>query len=148
MATPITTGAAAMVRQYFIEGYHHNGSPSTKSYNPSGVLVKAVIMNGGQVVEYVTSGFFWKSLEMYDDSVNMGRVSLIDSLPLAGKNNFNMKFDDGKRLKVKEQDTYKIKINQASSCTSNELRVTVAWAGKHFILVLLSFLFLWNICFD
>lgn len=128
MATPITSGAAAMIRQYFIEGYHHNGSPSTKSYNPSGVLVKAVIMNGGQVVEYVSSGFLWKSLKMYDSSVNMGRISLIDSLPLAGKTNFNIKFEDGKRLKVKEQDSYKIKINQASSCNSNELRVTVAWA--------------------
>ena len=92
-------------------------------------------MNGGQVVDYTDKGiFFSKKSEMYDQSTNMGRVSLIDTLPLAGKNNFNLKFEDGARLEVKKQDTYKIRISHSSSCDSKELRITVAWAGKHYIL--------------
>ncbi len=46
MACPGATGAAALVRQYFVDGYYPSGSPvSTDGFEPSGALVKAVLIN-------------------------------------------------------------------------------------------------------
>ena len=51
MACPAITGYAAIVRQYFLEGWNYaaNGSRATtpRPINPSGALVRATIMNGG-----------------------------------------------------------------------------------------------------
>lgn len=51
MATPVAAGTAAIVRQYFEDGYYPTGerNPSDAIDNPSGALIKAVLINGAQV---------------------------------------------------------------------------------------------------
>lgn len=45
MATPIVAGAAAVVRQYFVDGWYPNGSPVSQfGFNPSAPLVKAIML--------------------------------------------------------------------------------------------------------
>jgi subtilisin family serine protease len=45
MATPLTAGSAALVRQYFLDGFYPSGAATPESaFHPSGVLVKAVIL--------------------------------------------------------------------------------------------------------
>jgi hypothetical protein len=45
-ATPVIAGAAALVRQYYLEGFHHGGvQDPSKSLRPSGALVKATLLN-------------------------------------------------------------------------------------------------------
>jgi outer membrane protein assembly factor BamB len=53
MSNPLTAGAATLVRQYFVDGWHANGSDVTESipvpalgFNPSAALVKATLING------------------------------------------------------------------------------------------------------
>eukprot|EP00960_Hanusia_phi_P007827 223922-Hanusia_phi.AAC.4 len=49
MATPATAGAAAIVRQYFEQGYHVTGSRSdSDAVNPSSALVKAMLIQSGK----------------------------------------------------------------------------------------------------
>ncbi|KAL7566468.1 hypothetical protein ACA910_000944 [Epithemia clementina (nom. ined.)] len=44
MSAPIVSGAAAVVRQYFEEGWHINGKKnSNRGFNPRAILVKAVL---------------------------------------------------------------------------------------------------------
>jgi hypothetical protein len=51
MATPVTSGAAAMVRQYFTEGWHVSGSPNpTAGITPSASLIKATLINSASPV--------------------------------------------------------------------------------------------------
>ncbi|UCD91996.1 MAG: S8 family serine peptidase [Methanobacteriota archaeon] len=48
-ATPLTSGMAAMIRQYFEEGWYPGGTPIAEdSFNPSAALVKAMIVNSAQ----------------------------------------------------------------------------------------------------
>jgi len=53
MATPLAAGAATLVRQYYVSGWHANdravtnGGPTPgDSFNPSSALVKATLING------------------------------------------------------------------------------------------------------
>jgi hypothetical protein len=47
MAAPLVAGAALLVRQYFIDGYHPSGRRVARdSLLPSGALLKAVLVNG------------------------------------------------------------------------------------------------------
>ena len=45
MATPLTAGSAALVRQYFLNGFYPSGTATPSSaFYPSGVLVKAIML--------------------------------------------------------------------------------------------------------
>lgn len=47
MAAPALSGAAALMRQYFADGYYPRGVKTTAdAYNPSGVIIKAALLNG------------------------------------------------------------------------------------------------------
>jgi subtilase family protein/putative pyrroloquinoline-quinone binding quinoprotein len=53
MSNPLTAGAATLVRQYYVDGWHANGSDVTNptaitgsGFNPSAALVKATLING------------------------------------------------------------------------------------------------------
>jgi hypothetical protein len=52
MATPVLAGAAALLFQYFKEGYYPTGvkGEGRSLTNPSATLIKAVLMNGAQVM--------------------------------------------------------------------------------------------------
>ncbi|CAM9140348.1 unnamed protein product, partial [Choristocarpus tenellus] len=45
MATPVAAGAAALIRQFFLQGWYPNGFPNPSDiYNPSNALVKAMLV--------------------------------------------------------------------------------------------------------
>eukprot|EP00520_Triparma_pacifica_P005907 CAMPEP_0118661860 /NCGR_PEP_ID=MMETSP0785-20121206/16513_1 /TAXON_ID=91992 /ORGANISM="Bolidomonas pacifica, Strain CCMP 1866" /LENGTH=871 /DNA_ID=CAMNT_0006555345 /DNA_START=294 /DNA_END=2909 /DNA_ORIENTATION=- len=49
MATPVTAGAAALVQQYFEDGFYPKGVKTAgDGFKPMGALVKAVLINGAQ----------------------------------------------------------------------------------------------------
>ncbi len=63
MAAPIVAGNAAIIRQYFSEGWYYSGGSepnATVGFSPSAALVKAVLINsakGVKSVETTTSAF-------------------------------------------------------------------------------------------
>lgn len=51
MATPVTAGNAALVRQYFIDGYYPSGRATAGAgFSPSAALLKAVLVNSASPV--------------------------------------------------------------------------------------------------
>ncbi|ACM21329.1 peptidase, CARDB domain repeat-containing, putative [Geotalea daltonii FRC-32] len=49
MATPTVAGAAALVRQYYTEGFYPGGAAnSANAFTPSAALIKATLVNSGQ----------------------------------------------------------------------------------------------------
>jgi hypothetical protein len=56
MAAPACAASAALVRQYFEEGFHVTGRQNLEaSLNPSAALVKAVMINGARPVRSQTT---------------------------------------------------------------------------------------------
>ena len=86
MATPIVAGSAVLVRQYFMQGFYPTGQ-ATKGheFEPSGALVKAVIIGGATPL----SGFTEAGLPLEPTPSRRqgyGRVTLSQSLPIGGSN--------------------------------------------------------------
>lgn len=56
MATPAVAGAAAIVREYFLEGYYPSGfKNSPDGFNPSGALIKAMLIQSSRNVSYIAN---------------------------------------------------------------------------------------------
>lgn len=136
MASPVLAGAAAILRQYFEEGYCNSNSccgskGCTASLNPSGSLLKAVLMNGAQPltggVQFVPSGELLddQPLRPYDSNQGFGRVNLINSVPLVGENDMQMKVVNNKFIINGYKDTFTLSIDK-SKC-DRPLSVTLAW---------------------
>jgi hypothetical protein len=128
MATPIAAGIAALVRQYFEEGFYPTGERVTENaINPSGALVKAVLMNGAQFLESVDTGTGTIDVSPYDNTQNFGRISLIDSLYIVGKSNVQAEVWDRQVVQNGRINTYEVEIDKSKGCESDMLSVTLVW---------------------
>lgn len=123
MAAPTLSGNAALMRQYFADGFYPRGVKTTAdAYNPSGMVLKAVLLNGTNPLgapNWPNSASGW------------GRAWLDGNLwfktTLGGG-------DDTRRLRVFERtqatgmsagDVKEYTINSVAG--SAELRVTLTW---------------------
>ncbi|MBD3347966.1 MAG: S8 family serine peptidase [Candidatus Eisenbacteria bacterium] len=72
MATPAVAGCAALVRQYYEEGWYPSGSKSSSDeFNPSAALVKATVLNSATDIA---------SADIPNQNEGWGRVLLDDAL--------------------------------------------------------------------
>ncbi|KAL7526216.1 hypothetical protein ACHAXR_001376, partial [Thalassiosira sp. AJA248-18] len=93
MATPVVSGTAAIVRQYFEQGYYPTGVKNENDImpNPSGALIKAVLMNGAQFMNGVDNGGSGVTdVKPYDNNQNFGRLALQYSVYIPGKTDVNL----------------------------------------------------------
>lgn len=135
MATPIVAGTAALVRQYLEEGWHETGEKDlNKAIQPSGALVKAILMNGAQTDilgidnSAGTIGTSVTPSQPYDDAQGFGRVSLTNSLYLRGKTDVQIKFWDSQSILYNGEWSQSLKIDQSNGCTNSRLSITLVWA--------------------
>jgi subtilisin family serine protease len=135
MSTPVVAGSAAIVRQYFEEGWCAEerccGSKGCgESINPSGSLLKAILLNGAQSltggVQVVPDGSVTESVAEYDNSQGYGRLNLLNSLPLSGENDVQMIVVNDKGIRNEATQEYLVDIDMSNGCSS-DLRVTLAW---------------------
>jgi len=134
MATPITSGNALLIRQYFEEGYHIVGEKKIENgFKPTAALVKAVLLNGAQPIlgiNTIEDGVF--EVSPYDENQGFGRISLIDSLPLAGHTTTDGKFVDRRVLGLSKNDIFNITINtRDGKCNSTILSVMLVWTDPY-----------------
>ncbi|MBL8875760.1 MAG: S8 family serine peptidase [Phycisphaerae bacterium] len=125
MASPAVAGAAALVRQYFTDGFYPTGSPvPANSLVPSGALLRAMLVNSA--VDMTS----YPSPNKLPPNTNegFGRILLDNSVYLAG---------DARRLLIKDvrradaaslatgsTSTTSFRVNSASQV----LRVTMAFS--------------------
>jgi len=130
-AAAVVAGSAALVRQYFMDGYYPSGEKKNDdSYEPTGSLMKAVLMHGAQFLNGVQNEYGQVStVSPYDNTQNFGRISLTDSLYLKQK-------EDGKRFHIYDElinynevpHVYELVIDTISlPCNTDEFRVTLVW---------------------
>ncbi|WP_242353934.1 MULTISPECIES: CARDB domain-containing protein [Anaeromyxobacter] len=84
MATPTTAGAAALVRQYYVDGYWPSGLASpADAFLPSAALVKATLVNSAQSM----SGLYTRG-PIPTIAQGWGRINLSNTLRFAGDSRF------------------------------------------------------------
>lgn len=132
MAAPALAGAAAIVRQYFNQGFYPSGKRNDADMieNPSSTLIKGVIMNGAQYVKGVDNRFpvGITPVQPYDETQNFGRISLQDSLYVAGKTDVQLKVYDREVIDDKDSKTYTFVIDRSQGCTNSNFSVTLIWS--------------------
>ncbi|MBD3286791.1 S8 family serine peptidase, partial [candidate division WOR-3 bacterium] len=116
MASPVAAGNAALVRQYFTDGYYPTGTPSYQAgFTPSAALLKATLINSVETD--------YGSNHVPDDNVGWGRPNLDNALYFPG---------DARKLVVADYDEGLETGTQFTGSVSVEaddvpLRITVCW---------------------
>ena len=118
MACPGATGAAALVRQYFLEGYYPTGVATPgNTLSPTSALTKAMLLNTCRDMTGV-SGY-------PNNSEGWGRVVLDDSLYFNGDNDKLWVFDQRRNGGVSTSDVRSFQVQVLS--TSRPLEVTLCF---------------------
>ena len=135
MATPVVSGTAALVRQYFEEEYYPVGRKKAGIYiKPSGALVKAVLLNGAQTdIKGVDNGSGGVTpTTAYDNTIGFGRVNLATSLYIEGFSSVQAQVWDRETLQdvVQEVKKYSVDIDRSKGCQHKDLSVTLVWVEE------------------
>jgi hypothetical protein len=137
-SAPVVAGNAALIRQYFEEAWFpcgKRGCNKNNNYivqNPSGSLVKAILMNGAiqsiQNVQKLPGGQITESVREYDNNAGMGLINMANSLPLEGVNDMDALAVNNRSINDGDLDYIIIKT-KANSCANviDSLRVTLSW---------------------
>lgn len=118
MASPAVAGAAALVRQYFTDGYYPTGvAASENAFTPSGALIKATVLNSGADMTGINN--YPSNLEGW------GRVQLDSALHFPGDADQLIVVDKRNEDGLSSNDVFEQFVVVNSS--SPRLRVTLAW---------------------
>lgn len=115
MATPTASGGAALLRQYFMDGFYPTGRRDpAESLEPTGALMKAAIINGAAPFTAT-----WP-----DNNAGWGRMWLANSVYFAGgtRGHRHWMRENGAGLETGDDDEFTIRIN-----AGDELRATLVW---------------------
>lgn len=121
MATPITAGGTALIRQYYSEGWHLDGVKDTaEGFAPSGSLMKATLINSAWNMEGRYTGG-----DMPANGQGWGKINLDDTLYFE---------DDPRKLDVLNDGSTGGFSNSGESHTHSfysgtdeDLKLTLAW---------------------
>ncbi|MBN2379204.1 S8 family serine peptidase [candidate division WOR-3 bacterium] len=117
MASPLATGSATLIRQYFTDGYYPAGTPSgyLAGFNPSAALLKAMLVNSTET-DYGSN---------YVPSVNVGwgRPNLDNVLYFPGDTRKLLISDFEEGLETGSQFLGKVRVKGESE----DLRITLNW---------------------
>ena len=128
-AAPAVAGGAALVRQYFQEGWYPTGERKIwDRRDPSGALVKAILLNGTVDMTDVVQSDRYRLLKYPNDIEGWGRLLLDDALFFA--------HDDRRLVAMDEKRSYGLGFRPGSPrrtyvVRSHDaevpLKVTLAW---------------------
>jgi len=133
-ASPVAAGSAALIRQYFMEGWYPCGWKNCgDQLKPSGSLIKAVMLNGAQPLLgiQVRRQEEPKDSKEYDNNQGFGLINLVKTVPLYGKNRINMVVVNDKGTPEEgEKDEILVRIRNRDNwnkCRENFLSVTMSY---------------------
>jgi len=130
MASPAAAGAAALMRQYFMDSKYWERvcNPtygSCGAFTPSGVLLKALILHSGEAMDMWNGDREKRALGSPPDSVQgYGRLTMVNVLPFPNSP-FELYVADINRGELNQN---KVKVNYFWLTDSGEpLKVTLVW---------------------
>jgi len=124
MATPTTAGAAALVREYYMNGWYPTGSPQpANGFTPSAALVKATLINSAREMTG-TGAYAFGETRYPNDDQGFGRVTLDDALFFQGDGRGLTLVDERTGLNTGGSATYSLAIGD----TSQSVEITLVWS--------------------
>ena len=118
MSTPIVAGGAALLRQYFTDGYYPSGSKTDgDAHEPTASLVKAVLLNGTRPLP---DGATFGNIKN-----GWGRIFLDNNLYFPGDARKSRVWSIPNSAGMDENDIHTYTVNVAEG---EEFRVTLVWA--------------------
>ena len=118
MSCPTTAGAAALIRQYFVDGYCPTGSATPgDSITPSAALIKAMLINSGEEMNGSYTGG-----PIPSNGQGWGRILLDNALYFDGEAR-RLEIYDSDSVDTGESKTYDIAIDNQSE----SLEITLVW---------------------
>jgi len=116
MAAPAVAGCAALVRQYYLEGYYPTGSANpSNSISPSGALIKATLLLSTRDMTGVTG------YPNYNEG--WGRICLDDALYFSGDSRKLLIHDN--TIGLPPGQSYEYSLNVGSS--AQPLKIVLVW---------------------
>ncbi|CAM9340391.1 unnamed protein product, partial [Hapterophycus canaliculatus] len=128
MATPVVAGVAAMIRQYFVQGWYPSGIPTPSNmFNPSNALVKAMVVASGTAMASYDGSEGPTTLGSPPDGFQgFGRVLLDSVLNVGGS--VDLYVEDWVDMTHDEVHTYSISMDEVSSSAfDGDMKVTMVW---------------------
>ncbi|MBD3286788.1 S8 family serine peptidase, partial [candidate division WOR-3 bacterium] len=115
MSSPVAAGTAALITQYFKEGRHIGGEPSSSGIKPSAALLKACLISS-TVDDFV-------NYPIPDNKVGWGRICVDSVLYFSGEENKLFVDDFTGGIQTGDEITYYVDLGAGSW----PLRVTLVW---------------------
>ena len=115
-STPAAAAAAAIVRQYFVDGWYPSGAPiANNSINPSAALIRAILIASGQQVTGTGTASRSATDTWPNNEQGFGRVLLSKVLPIAAAGDiFRTQVVDGTAgLLTGDAATYTFRVSAA-----------------------------------
>ena len=131
MATPVVSGTAALVIQYFQDGFYPGGERNSgPSISPSNALIKAVLLNGAQTagiegVDNLDLGI--AAVKPYDGNIGFGQINLLTSLYIKGKSLVQTQIWDRQTIDDGESMTFTATIDRSNGCDFEAFTATLVW---------------------
>lgn len=130
MATPAVSGVAALMRQYYMDGFYPSGAANgADAYTPTGALLKATVLNSGEDALGPGPAFVDEDgMDGYPTfREGWGRVTADDTLHFAGESRtlqiVDVRHADGDALNTTDMNEYVVHVRGAGE----QLRVTMAF---------------------
>ncbi len=121
MATPVCAGSAALVRQYYMEGWHPSGQKTpSDAFTPTGALIKATLLNGTTDMTGVTGS-------PPNRSEGWGRVNVEHSLYFSGDARRAIAMDRRDEFTTTTSPAWEIQVDASGTTESGVLKFTLAW---------------------
>jgi len=120
MACPTAAGMAALMRQYFMEGWYPTGAKvAANAFTPSAALMKSSLINGAMNMVGASTGG-----DSPNNDQGWGRVHLDNVLYFSGDARKTRLWDvpTSNGLSTGDLDVYTVKVN-----TGTTLKVTLVW---------------------
>jgi len=133
MATPVAAGNAALVRDYFVQGFYPTGSKvSSNSVVPSGALIKAVMISSARPLIGSQNGDNANTvvaISEYDSNQNFGRIQMDRAVPLANHPTMDHKMfiQDTKSIIQSQSEVIELIVDKQNGCSSNDFVLTLVW---------------------
>ena len=124
MATPCVAGSAALVRQYFMDGFYPTGSSVlVNGFTPSAALIKAVLINGAD--EMTGTGAYLNGEYFYpNNNQGWGRIDLDNALFFSGDSRGLVAVDDRSGIDTGATVTYQLAIGSGDQ----PVEITLVWS--------------------
>jgi hypothetical protein len=123
-ASPVAVAAAALVRQYFTDGFYPSGAKSTNALTPSAALIKATMINSAVSMKGNDNASMSIS-PIPSNEQGWGRVQLDQALPFTGST--RKLYVDDHRTGMAAGATTPVTYTINGADPSVPLKVTLVW---------------------